>query len=302
LTSNILPHLKTALAGIELRENEPMREHTSFKIGGAVAAMVLPRSESEFIRALAAMRGLEIAPLVIGRGTNLLVSDAPRDVYVIKTTPELSAVTVDGNALTSACGAPLSLVATAARDASLAGFEFAHGIPGTVGGAAYMNAGAYGGEIGAVATSIRALTVGGEVCELSASECDFSYRHSAFQNAELVILGATFKLKRGDRDEIAETMRDYAERRRSSQPLDLPSAGSAFKRPETGVYAAKLIDESGLRGFRVGGAAVSEKHTGFVVNLGGATYDDVRRVLDHVRDTVYKHTGVQLVPEIKIIE
>jgi UDP-N-acetylmuramate dehydrogenase len=278
-----------------------MRNHTSFKIGGPVSEMWFPKSDTELQDTLALLHNRGVSPLVIGRGTNLLVSDSPLDIVVVKTYPELAKTEVRGNEIYARSGAALSAIAALARDNSLTGFEFAHGIPGSLGGAIFMNAGAYGGDMAGVTAHVYAFDSGGELLGFTNEQCGFSYRHSVFSVTGDVILAAKIQLERGDADEIAAKMRDLAERRRESQPLDLPGAGSAFKRPKNG-FAAQMIDEAGLRGYRVGDAAVSDKHAGFIVNLGGATCDDVLRVIEHVRSEVFKRFGVELEPEIRMIK
>jgi UDP-N-acetylmuramate dehydrogenase len=283
-----------------------MRNHTSFKIGGPVSEMWLPKSDTELRDTLALLHNRGVSPLLIGRGTNLLVSDSPLDIVVVKTYPELAKTEVRGNEIYAQSGAALSAVAALARDNSLTGLEFAHGIPGSLGGAIFMNAGAYGGDMAGVVTRVDAFDSGGELLGFTNEQCEFSYRNSIFSVTGDVILAAKIQLEPGDADEISAKMREFAERRRESQPLEFPSAGSAFKRPppKNGEpqYAAQLIDAVGLRGYRVGGAAVSDKHAGFIVNLGGATCDDVLRVIEHVRNEVLRKFSVELEPEIKIVK
>ena len=282
------------------RENEPMSEYTSFRIGGAAPVMFFPDSEGELVSLIRTASRLGVKPLVIGKGTNLLVRDGELSMPVIQTAG-LSHVTVFGDGeMECACGAVLAAAATAALKAGLSGLEFAHGIPGSVGGAVLMNAGAYGGEMKDVVTSVRAICPDGETREFSREDCDFSYRHSRFSDSECVILSAKMKLCAGDVNEIKARMEELSRRRRDSQPLNMPSAGSTFKRP-VGGYAAALIDEAGLKGFSIGGAQVSEKHAGFVVNKGGATFDDVCRLIEHIQKTVYEASGIELEPEVKII-
>ncbi|MDR0839701.1 MAG: UDP-N-acetylmuramate dehydrogenase [Oscillospiraceae bacterium] len=289
------------LPGIEVRRGEPMSAHTSFKIGGAVDAMVFPKSEGELVAALRALRGRGIDPLIVGNGTNLLVSDNPRGVVAVKTVPGVGELRAEGErSVRASCGVTLARAAAFAGERALAGLEFAHGIPGSVGGAVFMNAGAYGGEVGGVVRSVTALTKSGEIAELSRGECGFSYRRSGFPEGNLIVLSVIFDLSEGNPEDIQRNMQNFAEQRREKQPLELPSAGSAFKRPKSG-YAATLIDEAGLKGYRVGGAAVSRKHAGFIVNLGGASFGDVLSVMEHVRETVFLRTGIELEPEVRVI-
>ena len=284
---------------LTILENEPMSRHCSFRIGGACDAMLLPSSIEDVEAVCALLAECGEKPFLMGNGTNLLVTDAPLHRIVLRMGEEFSRVDpVNGTALRAESGATLSRLASFAAARGLAGLEFAHGIPGTLGGAASMNAGAYGGEMKDVVTSVTYLDK-----DLSLRETDdagFSYRHSRFSDTDCIVLGAKISLHEDDPDAIRERMRSLAERRRSSQPLDMPSAGSTFKRP-AGGYAAALIDEAGLKGYTVGGAQVSEKHAGFVVNRGGACFDDVLRLIEHIRNEVYRVSGIELEPEVKII-
>lgn len=284
---------------LTILENEPMSRHCSFRIGGPCGAMLLPSSVSEVETVCALLAEAGEKPLLIGNGTNLLVTDAPLHRIVLRLGEEFSRIEPVGDtALRAESGVTLSRLASFAAARSLAGLEFAHGIPGTLGGAVSMNAGAYGGEMKDVVTSVTYL---GE--DLSVRETDdagFSYRHSRFSDTGCIVLGAEVSLHEDDPDAVRERMRSLAERRRSSQPLDMPSAGSTFKRP-AGGYAAALIDEAGLKGCAVGGAQVSEKHAGFVVNRGGASFDDVLRLIEHIQNEVYRVSGIELEPEVKII-
>ncbi len=284
---------------LTILENEPMSRHCSFRIGGACDAMLLPSSIEDVEAVCALLAECGEKPFLMGNGTNLLVTDAPLHRIVLRMGEEFSRVDpVNGTALRAESGATLSRLALFAAARGLAGLEFAHGIPGTLGGAVSMNAGAYGGEMKDVVTSVTYLDK-----DLSLRETDdagFSYRHSRFSDTDCIVLGAKISLHEDDPDAIRERMRSLAERRRSSQPLDMPSAGSTFKRP-AGGYAAALIDEAGLKGYTVGGAQVSEKHAGFVVNRGGACFDDVLRLIEHIQSEVYRVSGIELEPEVKII-
>ena len=235
----------------------------------------------------------------MGNGTNLLVTDAPLHRIVLRMGEEFSRVDpVNGTALRAESGATLSRLALFAAARGLAGLEFAHGIPGTLGGAVSMNAGAFGGEMKDVVKSVTYLDK--DLFLRETDDAGFSYRRSRFSDTDCIVLGAKISLHEDDPDAIRERMRSLAERRRSSQPLDMPSAGSTFKRP-AGGYAAALIDEAGLKGYTVGGAQVSEKHAGFVINRGGACFDDVLRLIEHIRNEVYRVSGIELEPEVKII-
>ena len=284
---------------LTILENEPMSRHCSFRIGGACDAMLLPSSIEDVEAVCALLAECGEKPFLMGNGTNLLVTDAPLHRIVLRMGEDFSRIDpVNGTALRAESGATLSRLALFAAARGLAGLEFAHGIPGTLGGAVSMNAGAYGGEMKDVVTSVTYLDK-----DLSLRETDdagFSYRRSRFSDTDCIVLGAKISLHEDDPDAIRERMRSLAERRRSSQPLDMPSAGSTFKRPAVG-YAAALIDEAGLKGYTVGGAQVSEKHAGFVVNRGVACFDDVLRLMEHIQSEVYRVSGIELEPEVKII-
>ena len=294
--------LRVRLPELTLRENEPMKAHCSFKIGGEAAAMALPSSIEETEALCRFLREKGVKPLVIGNGTNLLVTDKPLHRFVIKMSDGMSAMDRRGETgIFALCGISLARLASDCAHLSLSGLEFAHGIPGTLGGAASMNAGAYGGEMKQVLRSVTFLDENIVLGEKSGDELELSYRHSTFSDTEAIILGCELELLKGDEDEILAKMRELSEKRRMSQPLDKPSAGSTFKRPEKG-YAAALIEEAGLKGFALGGAQVSDKHAGFVINRGDASFEDVIRIMEHIKETVYKRTGVELEPEVKIID
>lgn len=297
--SSLISDIKAVLPGVELREGEPLERHSSLRIGGPAALMALPATaeELEALCVLLTEKGLE--PFVLGNGTNILFPDEGLDRVVVKTA-RCAAVSAAGTEITAHCGASLARAATAALNANLTGLEFAHGIPGSVGGGAVMNAGAYGGELGAVLTETVYLDENFRRRILRGGEHDFSYRHSFFSDHPGIILQCVFSLTPGSGEEISGKMRELSEKRRASQPLDMPSAGSAFKRPVQG-YAAAMIDEAGLKGFAVGGAQVSEKHAGFIVNAGGATCGDVLRLIEHIQKTVFARSGVTLEPEIRVI-
>ncbi len=298
---DVIRALRNALPQTAVRLDEPMKEHTSFRIGGRVSAMFFPASGEELASLSRALHRLGVRPLVIGNGTNLLVEDGQLDIIVIKTHGGLTAIRQDGaQALTAECGVTLARLAVFAQERGLKGLEFAHGIPGTLGGAVMMNAGAYGGEMRDVVVKTLSISPDGTETVTEGEAHAFSYRHSCFQDAGETVVSSVVKLNTGDPAEIKRSMEELAKKRRSSQPLNLPSAGSTFKRPEGG-YAAALIEAAGLKGFAVGGAMVSEKHSGFVVNRGGATFSDVLAVMEHVRETVYKQSGIRLEPEVKII-
>ncbi len=288
------------MPALELRENEPMAGHCSFKIGGPAAAMALPRSAEELEGLCAHLRAAGVRPLLIGNGTNILPPDEGLDRFVIVTCPGAGRAEVSGDTLTAECGATLAAAAMAAAEAGLTGLEFAHGIPGSVGGGVIMNAGAYGGELKDAVAQTEYLDEDLVRRTITGPEHEFSYRHSVFSGREAVLLRTRFALTPGDRDAIQGKMRELAAKRRASQPLEMPSAGSTFKRP-AGGYASALIDQAGLRGCSIGGAQVSEKHAGFVVNTGSATCADVLRLMEHIQKTVYARSGVALEPEVLVL-
>lgn len=289
------------LPDLEVLQDEPMSRHTTFRIGGPAKRMAFPSSREQLVLLMSFAKDYGANPLVIGNGSNLLVPDEGLDRLVIDTSANLNRVERgSGNTVLADAGATLARTADLACKSGLTGLEFAHGIPGSLGGAVSMNAGAYGGEMKDVVVSTRYLDHDLNLCEAVGAAHDFGYRHSVFSDTDCIVLGSTLALTSGDPAEIRVRMLDLSERRRSRQPLDLPSAGSTFKRP-AGGYAAALIDAAGLKGYAVGGAQVSEKHAGFVVNRGGATFDDVLRLMDHIRSEVLRTSGVELEPEVKII-
>ena len=298
---NRLSALLRACPDLQFIENEALSRHCSFRIGGPCAALVSPASVQELCCVLQTLRGMGEEPLLLGNGTNLLISDQGLDRIVVRT-ELLSTITRCGETgLYAQAGVPLSRLALFAAENCLTGLEFAHGIPGTLGGAAVMNAGAYGGEMKDVIVETDCVDENGALLTFRGEAQAFSYRHSIFSDKNLIVLGCRLELQPGDESAIRARMAELAEKRRTSQPLDKPSAGSTFKRPEKG-YAAALIDEAGLKGYRIGDAAVSEKHAGFVVNLGNATFADVLAVMDHAQKTVYARSGIQLEPEVRIIQ
>ena len=291
--STLLPHL-------ELRMNEPMHRHTSFKIGGPVEVMAFPKSAEELSEILKASALLDCKIAILGAGTNILAPDEGMSGLVICLKDCLEGMErVNDRAIRVMAGVTMTRAAVFAANLGLGGMEFAHGIPGTVGGGVYMNAGAYDGEIKDICTEVTVMDMQGQMKVLTGEEMGFSYRHSRLEEEAMIVISAVFSLKPKATEEIRARMKELMEKRSSSQPLDMPSAGSAFKRP-VGGYAAKLIDEAGLRGFRVGNAGVSQKHTGFVVNLGGATANDVKNVLAQVSDKVFEKSGIRLEPEVRI--
>ena len=282
--------------------NEPMKNHTSFRTGGPADVLILPRGASELAAVIGDCRTLGFPHMVIGNGSNLLFPDEGYRGAVIKTAGGLDACEADGRVITAGAGISLSALANAALERGLTGLEFASGIPGTLGGAVYMNAGAYEEEIKDVFLWADVLTEDG-IVRMTNEDMQFSYRYSALQDArqgERIALKAAFFLRSGDPGKIREKMSDLNTRRKARQPLEYPSAGSTFKRPE-GHFAGKLIADSGLAGFTVGGAQVSEKHCGFVINRDNASSKDILELIRHVQETVMEKFGVQLEPEVRIV-
>lgn len=280
--------------------NEPMSEHTTFEIGGPADLFVIPETLEQAEQVIAACRAASEPFFVLGRGSDLLVSDEGYRGTIIAMADALDDVEVDGTHMTCQAGVTLADAAEMACTLGLTDLEFACGIPGTVGGAVYMNAGAYDGEIKDILASVRALDPSGDVIDIDVADMEMGYRTSRVRTEGLVVLSATFSLEEGDDVQIRATMDDLTERRESKQPLDMPSAGSTFKRPE-GYFAGKLITDAGLKGCRIGGAQVSEKHAGFVVNAGEATAEDVRGLIRHVQSEVERQFGVELEPEVRFL-
>lgn len=280
--------------------DEPMSAHTTFRIGGAADYFLLPTEGRQIKGIFEICREEGIPCFILGNGSNLLVSDRGYRGAVIQVYRNMNKIETEGTIIRAQAGALLSAVAAEAKKHSLTGFEFAGGIPGTLGGAVTMNAGAYGGEMKDVLKSVTVADNEGNIIKLSAEELNLGYRTSIVKTAGYLVLEAEIFLKEGNPEEIKELMRDLTERRTSKQPLEFPSAGSTFKRPE-GYFAGKLIMDSGLRGYRVGGAQVSEKHCGFVINAGGATAADVRALIRDVQNTVYEKFGVMLEPEVRFL-
>ena len=281
---------------IEYRQNEPMRAHTTFKIGGEADIFIIPASPAALIYAVKKCNELEIPYFILGNGSNLLVSDGGIEGAVISLSG-INGISSDGEKITCGAGAMLSSVCLKALSLSLTGLEFAYGIPGTAGGALYMNAGAYGGQMADVIESAECLTATGEIKTLKKEDMRLGYRSSVFKNGGLIIISLTLALKKGDKTEIKAEMDELLNRRKQKQPLEYPSAGSTFKRPE-GYFAGALIEKNGLKGLTVGGAQVSEKHAGFVINRGGATAADVKALIKKIQKKVFENDGVMLEPEV----
>jgi len=280
-----------------LRFCEPLSKHTSFKVGGPADVFMIVPDATVLSSVWQMAKEADVPLFLLGRGTNVVFEDAGFRGIVISTA-ELRSVSVSGTILTAAAGATVNACATTARDASLSGMEFFYGIPGSVGGAVYMNAGAYGGECGNILLDSEYLDPAtGKIFRKSGEEHGFSYRHSSYMGSEHIILSARFKLREGDREAIRGSMDDIMGRRLEKQPLEYPSAGSVFKRPE-GHFAGKLIEDAGLKGYSCGGAQVSEKHAGFIVNRGGATTENIKTLVSYIQETVLSRFGVELETEI----
>ena len=280
--------------------DEPMKRHTTFRIGGPADFFLLPSTVDEVRGILEICREEELPYFILGNGSNLLVSDKGYRGVIIQLYRNFSNISVEGNEICASSGALLSQIAAAARNASLTGFEFAGGIPGTLGGAVFMNAGAYGGELKDVLKEAVVMTEQGEILTLTVEKLDMGYRTSRIKKAGYLVLEARLVLEQGDMDKIRDITKDLTEKRVSKQPLEYPSAGSTFKRPE-GYFAGKLIMDAGLRGYQVGDAQVSEKHCGFVINKGNATAADVLTLIENVREKVQEQFGVTLEPEVKFL-
>jgi len=287
-----------------IRRDEPMDAHTSFRTGGPAAAFVVAENDDELSAALSALAGSGAEHLLMGNGSNLLVADEGYPGVIIKLGGDFESIEQDEeDPCLVRVGAAKLMSSTSAflTGRGLAGFEFASGIPGSIGGAVFMNAGAYGGEMKDVVESVRVMDADGTgLRELGNEEMDFSYRHSAAEENGMIILSAALRLRSDDREAIAARVAELSAKRNAKQPVNFPSAGSTFKRP-AGGYAAALIEEAGLKGYRAGGAEVSEKHSGFVINRGGATTEDVLAVMRRVREKVYENSGIMLEPEVRLI-
>ena len=300
MTTQLQNKFAALLPEVELRFDEPMAAHTSFRIGGPAEIMAFPRNAGELSHILKVSKLLDCKTAILGAGTNVLAPDAGISGLVICLKDALDGMEqLDAVTIRVMAGVTMTRAAVFAAKLGLSGLEFAHGIPGSVGGGVYMNAGAYGGEICQVCTRVAVMDRDGNTRILTNEEMGFSYRHSRLEETGEIVLYAEFELTPADTEQVREKMQELMGKRKASQPLDLPSAGSAFKRP-VGGYAAALIDQTGLKGYQVGGAAVSTKHAGFAVNLGGATAEDVMKLLSQVSDKVFETTGIRLEPEVRI--
>lgn len=287
--------------GAVVEENVPMSKYTSFKTGGNADLLIIPASVDSLSQIIKKCKELNIKPFVMGNGSNLLVTDSGYKGVMIKIGSNLSSMKMlDENTIECESGVMMKALCNFAFDNSLSGLEFAFGIPGNLGGAVYMNAGAYGGEMKDVLYSCTHIDSDGNIGTLTKDQLDLGYRRSAYTDNGYTIISATLKLQKGDKTEIKEAMNDKLRRRKEKQPLEFPSAGSTFKRPE-GYFAGALIEDCQLKGYTIGGAQVSEKHAGFVINRGGATSTDILNLIKHIQDTVFEKHGVKLETEVKII-
>lgn len=300
MNQEIIKCFNDLLGEEKVRISEPMNRHTTFRIGGPADYFLLPSTAEEVKKILEICKEKELPYFILGNGSNLLVSDEGYCGVIIQLYRNYGGITVEGTNIRAGAGALLSQIASAAKNASLTGFEFAGGIPGTLGGAVVMNAGAYGGEMKDVLKEVTVMTEQGEIMTIPAEKLEMGYRTSLVKKAGYLVLEAVISLKAGDVEKIKAIMKDLTEKRVSKQPLEYPSAGSTFKRPE-GYFAGKLIMDAGLRGYQVGGAQVSEKHCGFVINKGNATAADVCGLMKDVQEKVQEQFGVTLEPEVKFL-
>lgn len=300
MDKNFYSRLTEILPEDRIKEEEPMRLHTTFRVGGPARFFVMPKTAEELQGIIACCRETQVPYYIIGNGSNLLVSDQGYEGVVVQIFKEMNEIRIEGEEIVAQAGALLSAVAARAAEASLTGFEFAAGIPGTLGGACVMNAGAYGGEMKDILSSVRVMEREGQIRELPAHELALSYRHSCVPERGLTVLSARLTLRKGEEGKIRARMEELSAARREKQPLEYPSAGSTFKRPE-GYFAGKLIQDAGLKGYSVGGAQVSEKHAGFVINRNQATPEDIRALIEEVQKRVWETSGVCLEPEVKFL-
>jgi len=296
------------LPNVIIKIDEPMKDHTSFKIGGPVRVMLFPGSMPDFIRVCELLHRFDVVPFIMGNGSNILASDESLDLVVVNTSGVNEFELINGGApdhqgnyeIAVDAGALLSKLAVYACENELKGLEFAHGIPGTLGGAVVMNAGAYGGEMKDVVIRSSVYNVDAGVYELSTDEHNFAYRHSRFSKSDDVILSSVIRLQKGNKTTIKQKMDELSLRRRKSQPLEVPSGGSTFKRPKES-YAAALIEQAGLKGYTIGRAQVSDKHAGFIVNKGNASFKDTMAVIEYVQEVIFRQFGIVLELEVKVL-
>ena len=298
--TEFLEHLTSFMDKEDIKINEPMSKHTSFRVGGPAKVFLIIHCEEILSKVLRALNDRKLPYFVLGNGSNLLVSDAGYEGVMVYLGEEFADIEVQGNTIKAGAAAFLGKVAREALKEELTGLEFAAGIPGSLGGGVVMNAGAYGGELSQVVTSVRAMNAVGNIILLEKNELLLGYRTSIFKIHPLIILEVTMELEKGNSEEISQRMNEYTKARIEKQPLEYPSAGSTFKRPE-GHFAGKLIMDAGLRGFCVGDAQVSEKHCGFVINKGNASASDIRKLMDEVSKKVKEQFGVELEPEVILL-
>lgn len=298
-SNEVLKHLKNLYSEGRIVENAMMKEHVHFKVGGPADILLLPTNKNQVVESIKICKEYNVPYFVVGNGSNLLVKDGGIRGVVIKLL-DVKNIEVKGEELVAECGAMLKDVSNVAVENSLTGIEFACGIPGSIGGAVFMNAGAYGGEISHVIKEAEVIDNNGDVITLSKEQLELGYRSSKVMKKGYIVLSATFSLKKGEVKSIKDIVSDLTEKRESKQPLEYPSAGSTFKRPE-GYFAGKLIQDAGLKGYSIGGAAVSEKHSGFVINKGNATAKDILDLIKHIQDEVQKQFNVELHTEVRIV-
>ena len=297
MNEGIINAIEQIVSASNVLENEPMSRHTTFRTGGPASLFIRPDNKEQLVEVMALIKKLGTGFFVLGNGSNLLVSDKGFDGVVISLS-KMNDIHLEGDKdIYAEAGAMNSQIAAFARDNGLKNFEFAAGIPGTIGGAMIMNAGAYGGEMKLVTRSVTVLSPEGEIMVLDNASMEFGYRSSAIKGRGYIVISVLLSLEKGDKETITQNMQELAAKRREKQPLEFPSAGSTFKRPE-GYFAGKLIEDAGLRGFSVGDAAVSEKHCGFVINKGNATSAEIYELICEVRKRVYENSGVTLEPEV----
>lgn len=299
MNQGLLEELYRIVGESNVKLQEPMSRHTTFQIGGPAEYFVTPETIEELGQVISSCNAAHTPFFILGNGSNLLVSDNGMDGVVIQLFQNLQQFSIEGNIVKAQAGLLLSKLGNGVKKAGLTGFEFAAGIPGTLGGAVVMNAGAYGGEMKDIIKFVQVMDYDGNLLELTREEMDFSYRHSIIMEKKYIVIGATMELEPGDEDVISEKMKELAIARKTKQPLEYPSAGSTFKRPE-GYFAGKLIQDANLRGYTVGGAQISEKHCGFVINKGNATAKDVMQLIADVQSKVKEKFGVDLEPEVRL--
>ena len=297
VSASMYDYMKTVIPKERILFHEPISKHTTFRVGGEAECFIMIHREEELVKLIRYLNQIEEAYFILGNGSNLLVGDKGYRGVVLKLDGPMEEIQTEGTLVRAGAGALLSRVAAEAKDRNLSGMEFAAGIPGSIGGAVVMNAGAYGGEMKQIVVSVRGMDKEGEILTLDNDTMEFGYRSSAIRNRPIVVLEVTLQLAEGHKEEIGAKMEELAGLRRSKQPLEFPSAGSTFKRPE-GYFAGKLIMDAGMRGYRIGGAQVSEKHCGFIVNTGRATAADIRELIEEVQERVQTRFHVTLEPEV----